>query len=282
MSDADKKIQALCYVDMDAVNLWENIPKYDNSVSYKDFVKVIYKLYPGSKDEQKWSIADMENLITDQNKVGITDAQDYVKYYHQFLTITQFLRAKSRLSKTEQSRAFVHGFPASLWLRIRQRLELKMPDHYPDDPYALSDIDEAAKFVLHGATSVSGLARSYSSTTEEAKSSNIKSKDLTSFLNQFAQTLIHVLTPRGARTLYNPNSPAPTSTENQQRALNNSLCNFCGLARHFQNECLVCEQYIKDGKCRRNQFGKIILPSGSYCPRTIPGQWFKDRIDEWH
>ena len=52
-SETDKKIQTLCYVDMDTVDLWKNISEYNNNISYKDFIKAIYKLYPGSKDERK-------------------------------------------------------------------------------------------------------------------------------------------------------------------------------------------------------------------------------------
>jgi len=41
-------------------------------------------------------------------------------------------------------------------------------------------------------------------------------------------------------------------------------------------------EYIKDGKCKRNTEGKVILPSGAYVLCNISGQWLRDRIDEWH
>jgi hypothetical protein len=55
-----------------------------------------------------------------------------------------YLRGKNRLSEAEQSRAFVRGFPPTLWSVISQRLQLKLPNHFPDDPYPLESIHEAA------------------------------------------------------------------------------------------------------------------------------------------
>ncbi|EED84992.1 predicted protein [Postia placenta Mad-698-R] len=46
--------------------------------------------------------------------------------------------------------------------------------------------------------------------------------------------------------------------------------------------CEFAEIDIRDGKCKRNTEGKIVLPNGSFCPRTIPGLTIRDRIYEWH
>ena len=39
-----------------------------------------------------------------------------------------------------------------LWSQVSYRLQLKFPDHFPDDPYTLEQIHDAARFVLHGTT----------------------------------------------------------------------------------------------------------------------------------
>jgi hypothetical protein len=83
-------------------------------------------------------------------RLGIISLADLGDYFRHFYTITTFLRGKSRLSEAEQSRAFVRGFQPDLWSRILQRLQLKLPDHFPDDPYTLDEIHKAARFVLHG------------------------------------------------------------------------------------------------------------------------------------
>jgi hypothetical protein len=85
--------------------------------------------------------------------LGILSLANLGNYFQHFYTITTFLQSKSHLSKAEQSRAFVRGFPPDLWAHISQRLQLKLPDHFPDDPYKLDAIHKAAWFVVHGTQS---------------------------------------------------------------------------------------------------------------------------------
>jgi hypothetical protein len=59
------------------------------------------------------------------------------------------------------------------------------------------------------------------------------------------------------------------------------ICIFCGLPGHFIGECLTCQAYINEGKCKRNAEGKVVLLNGQYTPRNIPGCFIKEHIDEW-
>ena len=77
---------------------------------WDDFVKAVCKLYPGTDDEQKWTIADMDTLIGSQLRVGIYDKSTLLAYYRPFISITQYLLGKNHISKAEQSRAFLQGF----------------------------------------------------------------------------------------------------------------------------------------------------------------------------
>ncbi|KAF8219081.1 hypothetical protein L208DRAFT_1343549, partial [Tricholoma matsutake] len=58
-------------------------------------------------------------------------------------------------------------------------------------------------------------------------------------------------------------------------------CIFCGLSGHFISDCLVCQMYINEQKCKKNAKGKVMLPNGQFTPRNIPGCCIKDHIDEW-
>jgi hypothetical protein len=107
-------------------------------------MKAVHTLYPGSDEERKWSIADMDKLIGERSRIDIISLSNLGEYYRQFLTITTYLRSKNCLSEAEQSHAFVQGLPPTLWSVISQRLQLKLPDHFPDDPYPLKSIHEAA------------------------------------------------------------------------------------------------------------------------------------------
>ena len=117
---------------------------------YQKFVDAVCQLYPGSDVEQCWLIADMEKLVTDTSRTGISSLADLGKYHRDFVSITTFLITKNRLTAPEQSRTFTRAFPSELWSQVSYRLQLKFPDHFPNDPYTLEQIHDAARFVLHG------------------------------------------------------------------------------------------------------------------------------------
>jgi hypothetical protein len=268
----EKKKHATRYVDVDTSELWETLLEFtDNQKTFEEFVTAVYALYPGADEERKWSVADMDKLVGERSRLGIISLGDLGEYYRQFLAITTFLRSKSRLSTAEQSRAFVRGFPPELWRIISQRLQLKEPDHFPDDPYELSAIHEAARYVLHGTPSAP--PTSATSTTAAITQSSpavpqVKTEDFVSMMERMNDTMSKLLQAQA-------NPPRQSST----RSMN---CHFCGDLAHLGRNCGVAAEYIAQGKCRRNIEGLIVLPTGAFIPRDIPGRWFKERIDEWH
>jgi hypothetical protein len=90
----------------------------------------------------------MDKLVREQLRIGILDVSNLGNYYRVFYTITQFLLTKNRISEAEQSRAFTRGFQPDLWHRISHRLEIKLPNHDPDDFYPLFEINEASMFCM--------------------------------------------------------------------------------------------------------------------------------------
>ena len=109
------KKHACRYLDVDSTELWESIAEYAAPSTFDEFKRAIFKLYPGSEDERKWTITDMDKLVGEQLRVGILDANELGPYYRLFYTITQFLIRKNRISAAEQSRAFIRGFQSDLW-----------------------------------------------------------------------------------------------------------------------------------------------------------------------
>ncbi|KAF8232036.1 hypothetical protein L208DRAFT_1209047, partial [Tricholoma matsutake] len=278
----DMKKHACCYLDIDTSELWESIPEYDASILFQNFHITIHQLYPSSEDDWKWSISDMDKLVSEQLRIGIYNASNLGLYYWSFYNTTKFLSTKGRISDAEQSRAFVRGFQPGLWARIARRLELKFPNHYPDNPYPLDDIHAVAKCVLAGSigSDSTSLLSSHSSAplaipTTSTSSPQIKSEDLMAILEKFAATLVTALA--GSKTM---NTTRPNSRFCSEQ-LETLVCIFCGLTGHFISNCLVCQSYINEGKCKKNTKGKIVLPNGQFTPRSIPGHFIKDRIDEW-
>ena len=270
--ETEQKKHATRYVDVDTSELWETLPEFsDNHKSFKDFVAAISALYPGADEERKWSVADMDKLVGERTRLGIISLGDLGEYYRQFLAITTFLRNKGRLSEAEQSRAFVRGFPPDLWRIVSQRLQLKEPDHFPDDPYDLNTVHEAARYVLHGTPSAHPAITTTSTTlaTQPAPArTEIKTEDVAALLERINETMAKLLMAQA-----NPQAQQPAQSMN---------CHFCGGPDHLGRNCMVAADYITQGKCRRNTEGLIVLPTGAFIPRDIPGRWFKDRLDEWH
>ena len=94
-----KKKHACRYVDIDTSELWESLPEYIAGNSFDDFRTAIHKLYPGSEDDRKWSISNMDKLVGEQLWIGIYNAGDLGLYYRSFYNITQFLRNKTGFRK---------------------------------------------------------------------------------------------------------------------------------------------------------------------------------------
>jgi hypothetical protein len=103
------------YVDINTTKLWESLPEFAVGTSYNAFKTAIHKLYPGSENDCKWLIADMDKLVGEQLWIGIFNASDLGMYYCSFYNITQFLHMKNCISEAQQSRAFVCGFQSGLW-----------------------------------------------------------------------------------------------------------------------------------------------------------------------
>ena len=104
VDEEEMKQHALRFIDCDTVELWEILPEFaDAAASYQKFVDTVYKFYPGSDAERRWSIGDMEKLVGDASRVGISSLADLGKYHREFIAMTTFLIAKNRISTTEQS-----------------------------------------------------------------------------------------------------------------------------------------------------------------------------------
>ena len=163
VDEAEMKGHALLFVNCDTAKLWEILPEFANSTApYQKFVDTVFQLYSGSDVEQCWLIADMEKLVADTSRTGISSLADLGKYHRDFVSITMFLIAKNRLATPEQSHTFARAFPLELWSQVSYRLQLKFPNYFPDDPYTLEQIHDATCFVLHGtAASAPTLARDH-------------------------------------------------------------------------------------------------------------------------
>ncbi|KAJ7183918.1 hypothetical protein C8R46DRAFT_985109, partial [Mycena filopes] len=146
----EKKRHATRFLTVEDQETWEALSTFtDAAKTYDEFKADVLKLYSGNDEERRFALSDLDALIGHYSRNGIYSRDDLTSFYRQFLRITTYLIGKSRLSISEQSRSFLRAMqPASLLVKIQNRLQIKQPDVHPEDPYTIDAIYEAAQFAL--------------------------------------------------------------------------------------------------------------------------------------
>ena len=63
-TEADKKAQTVCYVEVNTTDMWKSLPEYSNpNFTYEDWKKRVVSLYPGANEEKRWTLTDVDKLI---------------------------------------------------------------------------------------------------------------------------------------------------------------------------------------------------------------------------
>ncbi|ETW77114.1 hypothetical protein HETIRDRAFT_454500 [Heterobasidion irregulare TC 32-1] len=168
----EKKKHTCRFLDIDTYELWESLTTFtDATKTFKEFCEEVYRLYPGSEEERKWLVSDMDKLVSKTSRVGILSLSELGDYHWRFLVITVFLLSKAQISVAEQ------GY----------------------DPYNLQDIHDAARFILHGTTSAySTTSTNISRAAPAALPTNaIKAEDLATMFEQLTDTFVKAITAQG-------------------------------------------------------------------------------------
>ena len=273
-NDEEKKQYATSYVKSTVANSWEALPEFtDQQKTYKDFKDRLFELY--NQISSRYILPDLDRLVGERQRVGIRSLQDLTEFHLLFNEISNYLLTHSLIAAREQSQLYLRVFDETIQTRLINRLQIVLPNQHPSLPYAIDSIYDAAKWVLQGVPGTIGLpatAPSHAVATSTAESGFIKTEQLGSFLNDFTKTIVEALNVNRSR------APASFGGSGAPRP---SKCLFDG-CETFICDCPSVNEYIQQGKCRRNHEGKVILSTGAFVPRDIPGEYLKDRIDEWH
>jgi len=274
----------LKYVEMELEEIWERYPEYkDANKTYKDFKQAIFDHYPNSTGDYMYSLADLDSLIGARLRIGIRTVEELSEFHNQFEAITSWLLEKDHISQKEQDRAYIGAFQPHFWDLIETRLCIKYPNRHPNLPFPTSDVYEAARSILQGpyrsikrhlAHGSSPMVPTAPATINEtptivpATESAIKMEGFAAIISELTRTMTEVLNQTRSRNNYGSTS-------------RNVSCNMCG-EDHYIRDCKLVDEYVQAGKCRRNIEGKVVLSTGAYVPREIPGTLLRERIDEWH
>jgi len=283
----------ISFIEPDLQDLWEAFPEYsDATKTFEDFKEALLHSY--TDKDNRYDMRELDQLIGECQRLGIHNLQDLTAYHLRFCAITNYLIKKNRLGIADQFNAYVRGFNPVFWNTVLGRLHIKHPDHRLNQPYTIDEVYEAARFVLDGIpvssyhgtlpaltaapvpptflspTTIQPLPTSpATSPTPPPDQKFIKTEELGAILSKFYKDIIEAINAQ------------PRGRANRDAAVRQTDCNFCGKA-HYIRDCELVDEYIRAGKCKRNSEGKVVLPTGAFIPRDIPGTLLRERFDEWH
>lgn len=280
-SDADKKKDACRYVDVKVERVWKSFPEFaDATQNFAAFKAAIQKHYPDAEGDYLYSAVDLEKLITDQFAAGIQNVEQLQAFHLEFITISNWLIEKDLLGEIEQRRSYIRAFDNPLLGSMKARLRMQFLNQHPNKPYKMSEVFEAARFVLQDGEVFPQASNPVISTPSASvpayrppTSSNmpVKAETFAQVMGDFSKTIADALLVTSRARISGPTPFVPRQTN----------CNFCA-GEHFIRECPVVDEYIVAGKVRRNYEGKVVLSTGAFVPRDIPGTLLCERVNEWH
>jgi len=287
-SNEEKKDYVISYIDALLADLWEGIPSFKSATgTYDEFKATVLECY--TDNDRKYNVSDLDMLIGKCQRLGIRSLNELSEYHLRFQAVTSYLLKKKLIGEVEQFNAFVRSFSLAFWTDISRRLQVKHSDHYPDLPYKISEVYDAAHFVLHDLPTGSSAIPIPAFPSQQPSPSSvsytppplqpvdlpptIKSEQLGSILTEFTKSIVEAIKQANMS-----DNNCLSSSSNFRRS---TSCNMCR-KEHFIRDCEVITEYIHAGKCRCNTEGKVVLPSSSFIPRDIPGTLLHDCFDEWH
>ena len=310
LDDAAKVKHTLRYARREDSELWRTLPTATGG-TFAQFRAAVIALYPGAEDDRRYSESDLRRLVINQQTYGIENRAELGAYYREFLRISEFLVKKGRMSSIERDKMYMEGFDTPLRERVKTRLEVRDPTHYPDDPYAMQVFHDCAHFLLARTAAGSTVGNvsqtrpvpsATTTTTTTTSAPPVKVEQMESYLQNMMRDLTskimdtvdikfqalshghshsHSRSPPATTSTY-AQQPAATTTTTTTQATSDQLCYFCGSPLHGTRDCPTSHDYVTQGLCKRNDNKRIILPTGADIPRWIAGRYLKDRVDNWH
>jgi hypothetical protein len=146
--DHEQRIKcAIRYAPIDEAEVWALEPEVKGK-DWDKFIAVIKAMYPGCEGDRRYTRTDLENLCVEQVCIPMRSKEELRQYYRKFNKISKHLINTKKLADLEQGRFFFEGIHSATSASIKRRLEIKLTDHHPDDPYSMSEVYDAAVFLL--------------------------------------------------------------------------------------------------------------------------------------
>ncbi|KIJ09421.1 hypothetical protein PAXINDRAFT_17481, partial [Paxillus involutus ATCC 200175] len=247
LDHAGKIRAAIRYAALDEAELWETLESATAvPADWANFVTAIKQLYPGCEGADRYYRSDLHNLVQEYRVKPMKNREELGEYHRKFQKVAAHLISMDKLSVNERDLLFLDGLPHALAVPVRARLQYKVPDVHPSDPYPMASTLEAVNF---------------SSPDVPATTSIDAAKEPSSSPAAPAQTTAPPATAPAPGTVMKQEYPAPGS-----QAARIATCAFCQDPSHFVPSCQLALAYINKGKLSRRN-GRLCMPDGSPIPR---------------
>ena len=144
------KFYTTFFVDPDLASLWEAFPGFTlDSSTFDDFKTSLIQIYASYS---KYTLSNLHSLISKCHKSDICSFHNLSDYHLRFQEISSDLIASGQLDSIGQTLAYPQGFPQKFWSFISQWLSIQFQDHCTLDPFPISNVYNAAHFILHASS----------------------------------------------------------------------------------------------------------------------------------
>ncbi|KAJ7467045.1 hypothetical protein FB451DRAFT_946042, partial [Mycena latifolia] len=257
----DEKIRlALRYVSRETEVLWKGVMT-PQTTTWAAFKAVIAELYPGSDGAKMFTLKDLDNFLAEQALITIKTKEDFSAYHRRFKTLTVHLIAATKMTLLDEKKLYPKGLEKRFCNRVYTRLQIVKPNHPGDDPYDIDDFVAAAKYILD----LPSMVDDGGGDTAFIKKEMVDLSDAFQKLNtQFKvemQSLHSVVRPSQGYPQpqqYQPNLQGQGQQQMGQSMYAPGECVFCSSQHHYLRECPVLMEYIRQGRCLRNNDNKIM------------------------
>lgn len=285
--DQEKKIALTRYVDDETELIWTLETTWEATKAYKDFTEALYLLYPGSKEDELYTLLDLEAVCASAAAKPLESLADLGEYERAFNLRFEWLKSKvthAGLSDAVKSTWYLKGFDEGLSKEVLDFCRRVNPTQLRSKPFTMKEVQDGARYVLEGTSVELDSARNQgkAKTADGSPSSSaVKAEVMEPFLpilnslNELVQGLKVVASP--------PQKPTPTTS-----APRNDRCYFCGVGNqpgevfHNARNCPIRADYIARGWCKLNDRGRIVLMDGSPIPRSPKGRNDKENLEHYH
>ncbi|OBZ72845.1 hypothetical protein A0H81_06722 [Grifola frondosa] len=241
--------------------MWDQLPSYaDATKTYEEWREEVKAFYPTADANRKYTLQDLDLLIGERSRLGISTAADL----ETIIGIFQDHRVPSQsteLSTSEIARTFYKPFTPTLWQSMPRTTF-----------YMVTRVDAPAQGTPAAATTSTALPPG-----------TIKTEDFTSLIETVTRTIAQAFATSANMAFANANHRRRESPILRSESKHDfGGCHYCGEFGHVIGGCPKVQEDIDIGRIRRNIENKVVLPSGAFVPRNVTGATMRDRILEWH